>query len=85
MSQSLSEQANQQAIKKVQAETPQQFRVGATADILQRKADVTVSYDRKLSNALGLTAYLKAWWHDQAVIPTDKRGIVIGGEGVYKF
>lgn len=72
-------------IDQVKAEKPSQFRVGATADILNRKAEVIASYDRTWSNLWGFTAYAKAYWNDQAVIPADKFGAVIGADVSKKF
>ena len=71
--------------KIVKEQAPAQFRVGATADILNRKAEAIISYDRKWSNLWGVTAYAKAYWNDQAVIPADKFGAVIGAEVTKKF
>ena len=83
MSDTLSQQANKAALEQVRAEKPQSFRVGATYD--GKIVSGGISYDRKWGNALGLTAYLKAWWNDQAVLPQDKTGVVVGAEAVYTF
>jgi len=80
---SLKDQANQAAIDQVKAEKPSSFTIGAHYD--GQRVDGGISYDRKWSNGFGATAYLKAWWNDQAVLPRDKKGLVVGGEGVYKF
>ena len=82
---SLSNQANQAMIEAVRSEKPSSFTVGVAGDVLARRGELTLTYDRKLSNVFGLSAYLKAWWHDAAVLPQDKTGILIGAEGVYRF
>jgi hypothetical protein len=81
----LSEQANKHMIDSVKAEKPSSFTVGAHADILNKNVEATVSYDRSWKNGLGLTAYLRAWYHDQAIVPSEKRGVTVGGEGSFKF
>ena len=80
---SLRDQANRAALDQVKSEAPQSFRVGGTYD--GKVASGGISYDRKWSNGWGATAYLKAWWHDAAVLPQDRTGILIGAEGVYTF
>lgn len=85
MSDSLSDQANKEMIAKVKADKPQSFTVGAHADILAKKAEATVSYNRTWLNGFGATAYLKGWWNDTAVVPQERKGVVLGGEGTYKF
>ena len=82
---SLRDQANKAMIEAVRKEKPASFTVGVAADVLARRAEVTVTYDRKLSNVFGLSGYIKAWWHDAAVLPQDKTGVVFGAEGVYTF
>lgn len=79
----LSEQADKAAIDQVKAEKPSQFRVGGTWD--GKTATGGISYDRKWSNLWGVTAYAKAYWNDQPVIPTDKSGFVVGADVVKKF
>jgi hypothetical protein len=73
----------QSGIDAVKAETPSQFRVGATWD--GQVVSGGVSYDRSWKNGFGLTAYARAYWNDTAVIPTNKYGVVVGAEGVWKF
>jgi hypothetical protein len=85
MSDTLSNQANKAMIEAVKKDKPSSFTVGVAADVLAKNADVTLSYDRKITNAFGLTAYLKAWYHDAAVIPSDKHGALVGLDGTYKF
>lgn len=85
MPQSLSEQANKAVLESVRQEKPASFTVGAHADILAKKGEATISVDRRWRNGLGLTAYLKGWWNDTAVVPSEKRGVVVGGEGTFKF
>lgn len=82
---SLAAQADRAAIASVKAEAPSSFRVGAAADILGKNVDAVASYNRTWANGLGLTAYLKAWYHDAAVIPADKHGAAIGVELEKKF
>lgn len=76
MADSLSEQAHKAAIAKVKAEAPSQFTVGGA---LTRDGRVVggVTYDRKFSNLWGLTAYARAYWHDQ---PVSTHGRSIEGE-----
>lgn len=81
----ISQSANKIALDQVRVDKPSSFTVGATADILAKKADATISYDRRWANGWGATAYIKAWWNDQAVIPRDKFGGVVGGELSKKF
>ena len=83
MTDSLSQQANKAALDQVKADAPQSFTVGAHYD--GQTVSGGVSYDRKWSNGWGATAYMKAWWNDQAVLPQDKHGVVVGVEGVYQF
>lgn len=82
---SIKDSANAEMIKSVKAEKPSQFTVGGHYDSATRKVTGGITYDRKLSNAFGVTAYMKAYWHDLPLYPQDKFGVVIGGEGVYKF
>lgn len=79
----LAEQANDDMIASVKAERPSQFRVGGSWD--GKTATGGLTYERKLSNLWGITAYAKAYWNDAPVIPTDKFGYVIGGELVKKY
>lgn len=83
MTDSLSQQAHKAALDQVKAETPSQFRVGASYDGTTVRGGI--SYDRTWKTGWGATAYLSAWWNDQAVLPQDKRGVVVGAEGTYKF
>lgn len=85
MTDNLPQQTHQSMLDKIKAEKPSAFTVGTHADILNKNADATVTYDRKLRNGLGLTAYLKAWWNDAAVVPSEKRGITLGAEGSVRF
>jgi hypothetical protein len=77
---SLVEQANKAALDQVKADT---FTVGGTFDGHRVEGGVTI--DRKWSNGWGATAFARAWWNGQAVIPKDKHGIVVGGEITKKF
>ena len=83
MPDTLSEQANKAAIDQVKAKAPASFTVGASYDGKVVSGGLTI--DRKWSNGFGLTAYARAWWNDQAVLPQDKHGVVVGAEGTYKF
>lgn len=65
MSDSLSAQANKAALDAVRSEKPQSFTVGAY--YRDGKVEGGLTYDRKLSNLWGLTAYAKAYWHDLPV------------------
>lgn len=82
---SLLDKFHKAAIDSVKTDTPQSFTVGAHADILAKKGEATVSYNRTIWNGFGATAYLKGWWNDTAVVPSEKRGLVVGAEGTYKF
>lgn len=66
----------QSGVRQVRADAPQQFRVGADFD--GQRATGGLSYDRKWSNLWGFTAYAKAYWTDQPVIPTDRFGYAVG-------
>lgn len=81
----LRDSANKAAIEEAKREAPSQFKVTATVDVLNRKGETVLSYDRSWRNGWGLTAYAKAWWHDAAVLPADKRGVVLGIDGGVKF
>ena len=80
MSDSLLGAGRRATIASVKAETPQSFTVGAHADILAKKGEATVSYDRTWKNGWGATAYIRGWYNDQAVVPQEKRGAEIGFE-----
>lgn len=85
MSPTLKEQADKHAtdLAKVKTETPSKFVVGGTWD--GHKVQGGISYDRKWYNGFGATAYLRAWYDDKPIIPVEKAGFVIGGEGTYTF
>jgi len=87
MPDTLSEQANKSMIDSVRAEKADSFRVGGNVIRSEGKLRVEggVSYDRKITNLFGLTAYAKAYWNDQPIVPTDKFGYVVGAEAIYKF
>ena len=85
MSDTLSEKANKDMIASVKTEKPSQFTVGGHYDSATRTVTGGVTYDRKITNALGITAYWKAYWNDLPLYPQDKCGMVIGGQAVYKF
>lgn len=77
------DETRRQEIEKMKTEKPSQFSVGGSFD--GNKAEGGITYDRKLSNLWGFTAYAKAYWYDQPVIPTDKSGYIIGGDLTKKF
>ena len=80
----LTDQANRAALKAVQAEKPSQFTVGGSFDGKTLVGGVT--YDRKLSNLWGITAYANAYWNDLPVSThTRKPRVVAGIEAVKKF
>lgn len=85
MTDSLTDQAHREAIRQTQADTPAQFRVGGSYDVVSGKVVGGVSYDRTWKTGWGATAYLKAFWNDQAILPTDRAGLVVGAEAVKKF
>jgi hypothetical protein len=85
VSESLSAQANKAEIERVRAEKPSQFTVGGHYDFATRTVTGGITYDRKITNALGLTGYWKAYWNDLPIYPQNKFGMVIGAEGVYQF
>lgn len=85
MSDSLSAQAHKETIASVKRDTPMSFTVGGHADILARKGEGVVSFDRSWKTGWGATAYLKGWWNDTAVVPQERKGVTIGGEGTFKF
>ncbi|MEY4386600.1 MAG: hypothetical protein RLY20_1883 [Verrucomicrobiota bacterium] len=84
MPKTLSEQAHQAAIDAVKAEKPSSFTVGGRYD--GKRISGGLTYDRKLSNGYGLTAYARAWWEDATVSThTPKPKIEAGAELTKKF
>lgn len=81
MPDTLSEQAHKAAIKTVQTEKPARFTVGG---YLSKDGRVVggLTYDRKLTNLWGLTAYARAYWHDQ---PVRVHGSSIQGEAGFEL
>lgn len=67
---------------KVKAEKPNAFTVGGSFD--GKTASGGLTFNRTWKNGWGATAYARAWWTDEAVIP-DTFGGVIAGEVVKKF
>lgn len=65
MSGPIQDAANKAALETVKKDKPQSFTVGAHYRDGQFIAETT--YDRKLSNLWGLTAYARAYWHDLPV------------------
>lgn len=65
MSDTLREQAHKAALQAVRSERPSQFTVGGY--YRDGKVEGGITYDRKLSNLWGITAYAKAYWHDLPV------------------
>lgn len=70
-------------LAKVKTDAPSRFVVGGTIE--GRKVTGGISFQRSWSNGWGATAYARAFWTDQPIIPTDKYGYVIGGEIVKTF
>lgn len=83
MSGPLSDAAHKATIDSVKAEKPSRFTVGGWTD--GRYAEGGVTFNRKWSNLWGFTAYAKAYWNDQPVIPTDRFGGVVGFDLEKKF
>lgn len=81
----LSEQANDAAIASVKADKPSAFTVGGHYDSETGKVMGGITYDRTWKTGWGATAYLRGWYYDQPVIAQKRGGVVIGGEGSYKF
>jgi len=79
------EAAAKKELETVKAEKPSQFTVGGHYDHATRTVTGGITYDRKLSNGFGLTAYAHAYWTDQPIYAQNKFGFVIGGQGVYTF
>ena len=78
------DQANRAALAQVRTEKPSQFTVGGSFDGKRIQGGVT--YDRKLSNGWGATAYLRAWWDDLPVSTTTRTPrISAGGEVTKRF
>lgn len=77
------DQSHKAAIESVKKETPSSFTVGGWTN--GKHAEGGVTYQRSWKNGWGLTAYAKAYWNDQPVIPTDRFGGVLGGDIVKKF
>lgn len=55
---------------KAQAAEVGRNQATATVGLEGRGVSGSIEYQRTLRNGLGLTAYLKAWWHDASVTPT---------------
>ena len=84
MADSLTDQANRAALAQVQTEKPSQFTVGGSWDGTKLTGGVT--YDRRLANGWGATAYLRAWWDDLPVSTTTRTPKVsAGGEVTKRF
>ena len=78
------DQANRAALDQVRTEKPSQFTVGGSFD--GKKIVGGVTYDRKLANGWGATAYLRAWWDDLPVSTTTRTPKVsAGGEVTKRF
>ncbi len=83
MTDTIKDQANKAAIESVKADKPSSFTVGGWTD--GRYAEGGLTYQRTWKNGWGATAYAKAWWNDQPVVPTDRFGYVVGADVVKKF
>lgn len=71
-------------LARVQAARPSSFTVGAYVD-WRRKVVLEATYDRRLTNLWGLTAYARAWWNDAGVTPNPTAGAAAGIESRYEF
>ena len=73
--------AHQNELDATRREKPSQFTVGG---YLTRDGRVVggVTYDRKLSNLWGLTAYARAYWND---LPVTTHGKSIEGEAGFEL
>lgn len=63
---SLADQAKEAALKDVRAQKPSRFTVGGA---VTRDGRIVggITYDRKLTNLWGFTAYARAYWNDEPV------------------
>lgn len=77
------EAATKAELAKVKADKPSSFTVGGTFD--GHKVTGGIEYQRKWSNGWGATAFARAWWDDAPITPTDKFGVVAGGEVTKTF
>lgn len=75
---SILDTGNEAMIEAIRKEKPSKFTVGGTYNGTQASGGVT--YDRKLANGFGFTAYAKAWMNQKPIVPTDKFGYVVGFE-----
>lgn len=84
MSDSLVTQANKAALEEVRRGTPSQFTIGGRFDGTRIVGGIT--YDRKLSNLWGITAYARAYWDDLPVsVGMKKPKIEAGAEITKRF
>ena len=70
-------------LAKVKTEAPARFVVGGVVE--GRRVTGGISYERKITNLWGVTAYARAWYDDAPLVPTDKYGYVLGFESVTEF
>ena len=75
---SILDTGNEAMVEAVRKDRPSKFTVGGQYNGKQASGGIT--YDRKIWNGFGATAYAKAYWNQKPVVPTDKFGFVIGGE-----
>ena len=62
---------------------PSAFVVGGTFD--GHRVIGGVTYQRSWKNGWGASAYVRAWYDDKPVIPTEKTGVMAGGEMTKTF
>jgi len=81
----LTEQAEALAkeLATVKQDAPARFVVGGRIE--GRKVTGGISFDRRWQNGWGATAYARAFWDDQPILPVDRFGYIIGGEITKKF
>lgn len=79
----ISDAAHKAALEAVRAEKPSQFTVGGS----WQKGKLTggITYDRKLANLWGLTAYARAYWEDLPVTTHKTLTTEAGVELTRKF
>lgn len=57
---------------------PDAFVVGGTFD--GHKVTGGIAYQRTWKTGWGATAFFRAWYDNKPVIPTEKSGVIAGGE-----
>lgn len=82
MADTLREQAHQAALEAVRKEKPSSFTVGG--HFRDGKIVGGLTYDRKLANLWGITAYARAYWEDLPVSTHTKRPKIEAGAELKK-